>query len=227
MKLFYKRDYFDNQEKNYESLTDTDYKRLQRFFPLFNSGVRVLELGCGSCAFGKRVQADIHDAKLFGIDICFPLLRFSPVPCCQANVCEVPFKDASFDCILVAAAFHHFPDIPQALRVAYRCLRPGGVLITYEPNKYHPQRFVFMTTPLRYLFYRTGDNSISPNWFRRQLEKVGFVKVRLGFIAMGNEKSSKAAHLNVLLADAINRHMPVMKPFVSPWFIAVATKDHD
>lgn len=227
MKLFYESDYFESQEETYEALTDVDYERLRRFFPAFKPGTRILELGCGSCAFGRRVQASNHDAKLFGIDICLPLLRFSPASCCQADVCAVPFKDASFDCVLVGAAFHHFPNIPKAIEEAYRCLRPDGMLLTYEPNKYHPQRFICMTNPLRHVFYRTGDHCISPYRFRHQLKQAGFGKVDLGFIALGYKSSSKATQLNIVLTEVVNRHQPVLMPFVSPWFIAVATKPND
>jgi len=226
MKLFYQRDYFSDQEQMYDTITDADYSRLRKFFPRFKAGTRILELGCGSCAFGRRVQSDIEKSELFGIDICLPLLRFSSAPCSQADVSAVPFKDASFDCVLVAGAFHHFPDIPSALSEAYRCLRPGGVLITYEPNKYHPQRFVCMTTPLRHIFYQTGDHCISPYRFRSHLHRAGFSRVELGYIAMGDQNSSKAARLNIAAFNVVNNsRFKLLAPLVSPWFVAVAVRN--
>ena len=46
----------------------------------------------------------------------------------EGNVLAVPFGDASFDCVVSQEALLHVPDRGQAIREAFRILRPGGRL---------------------------------------------------------------------------------------------------
>lgn len=46
----------------------------------------------------------------------------------RANAEALPFDDEDFDLVTCRLAAHHFADIPQFVREAWRVLKPGGVL---------------------------------------------------------------------------------------------------
>ena len=50
----------------------------------------------------------------------------------EANAEELPFEDRSFDAYTIAFGIRNVPDIPKALREAYRVLRRGGRLLCLE-----------------------------------------------------------------------------------------------
>jgi SAM-dependent methyltransferase len=50
----------------------------------------------------------------------------------EANAEELPFEDASFDAYTIAFGIRNVPDIPKALREAYRVLRRGGRFLCLE-----------------------------------------------------------------------------------------------
>ena len=225
MKLFYKTNYFEEYGRKYDGISDGDFALLKSFLPPMRHGSTILELGCGSCAFGQRVQGLVSGSSLVGLDICLPLLHWSSTACCQGDASFLPFRDESLDCILVAAAFHHFPDIPQTLSEAYRCLRSGGILFSYEPNKLHPQRLICMTDPLRATFYKPGDHAISPFWMRRTMRQVGFHSVVMDFIALGDGSSSFAARAHVKLMKFVKTRFPGLSPIAAPWFVIAGRKN--
>jgi ubiquinone/menaquinone biosynthesis C-methylase UbiE/uncharacterized protein YbaR (Trm112 family) len=53
---------------------------------------------------------------------------------------QLPFKDHSFSAVTVIEALHHFFDYDQALSEIFRVLKPGGKLLSFEPNALNPLR---------------------------------------------------------------------------------------
>jgi ubiquinone/menaquinone biosynthesis C-methylase UbiE len=225
MKLFYRANYFEEFGKKYDSISEGDFMLLKSLLPPLRPGSRILELGCGSCAFGRRVQLLVPNSSLVGLDNCLPLMKWSSTSCCQGDASFLPFRDKSFDCILVAAAFHHFPNIVQTLTESFRCLQSGGILFSYEPNMFHPQRLICMTDPLRAVFYKTGDHAISPIWMRSTMEQLGFRNLALEFIALGEGSSSSVARYHVKFTNFIKARLPRFAPFTAPWFAITGTKE--
>lgn len=100
----------------------------------------VLELGCGG---GKLARAvfDQGVSDVWGVDVSPYMLKHAAVQhpqvsFLQAPAEELPFVDQRFDALLVCFLFHEMPPkyIAQALREAYRVLRPGGQLLVAEPS---------------------------------------------------------------------------------------------
>lgn len=50
----------------------------------------------------------------------------------------LPFPNAHFEIILMVDSYHHLLDQQEALKEAWRVLRPGGKLIIEEPDIRHP-----------------------------------------------------------------------------------------
>lgn len=103
-----------------------------RFFP----GIRILELAAGtgivSAEIAKRLPAD---GQLVVTDLNEPMLEIAKTKIDAANVefrqadaCELPFEDASFDAVVCQFGLMFFPDKDKALREILRVLKPGGVL---------------------------------------------------------------------------------------------------
>lgn len=57
----------------------------------------------------------------------------SPFATVQADACDLPFADASFDFAVCVHTLEHIPDDRQALSEIYRVLRPGGQAVLQVP----------------------------------------------------------------------------------------------
>lgn len=58
----------------------------------------------------------------------------SPLADVKADICILPFEDASFDWILCNHVLEHIPDDTQAMQELYRILKPGGVAVLQIPQ---------------------------------------------------------------------------------------------
>ncbi|MBY0440712.1 MAG: class I SAM-dependent methyltransferase [Mycobacteriaceae bacterium] len=99
------------------------------------SGERVLDLGCGTGYFARRIAPVVGDSGVVvGIDPSPASLDYAAAhapPNCTfqtAQAQDLPFADASFDVVVSSLTFHHIaPDGRlAAIREALRVLRPGG-----------------------------------------------------------------------------------------------------
>ncbi len=73
-----------------------------------------------------------------------------------ADVNRLPFRSASFDCILMIRVFHHVPDTFQLLGELKRILCACGILVFSYSNKRNARQI------LSWLFRRTADNPFTP-----------------------------------------------------------------
>jgi SAM-dependent methyltransferase len=116
------------------------------------AGRRVLEVGCGSAPCSRYLRA--HGAQVVAFDLSAGMLGFATaaaastgvtVPLVQADVCELPFADDSFE--FAFSAFGAIPfvaDSALAMRQVARVLRPGGRWVF---SATHPMRWVFPDDP--------------------------------------------------------------------------------
>jgi SAM-dependent methyltransferase len=58
----------------------------------------------------------------------------SPLADVKADICQLPFKDNSFDIILCNHVLEHIPDDTKAMQELYRILKPGGYGIFQIPQ---------------------------------------------------------------------------------------------
>ena len=58
----------------------------------------------------------------------------SPIADVKADICNLPFEDASFDTILCNHVLEHIPDDTKAMQELFRVMRPGGMGIFQIPQ---------------------------------------------------------------------------------------------
>jgi SAM-dependent methyltransferase len=59
---------------------------------------------------------------------------FSPLADVKADICNLPFKDNTYDMILCNHVLEHIPDDTKAMQELYRVLKPGGIGIFQIPQ---------------------------------------------------------------------------------------------
>lgn len=98
------------------------------------SGSSVLDLGCGNGRFAPLILA--KGGLYTGIDLSSGLLAHARATHKEATFLEgdarsLPFPHSKFDHVFSFALFHHIPSTVfrhDAMKEAYRVLRPGGTL---------------------------------------------------------------------------------------------------
>lgn len=101
---------------------------------------RLLDLACGTGELSQRLVAAYPDLRVTGLDLSANMLRMaqqklrgSPhLALSQGSVSALPFEADSFTLIVVASAFHHFPDPVATLREMRRVLQPGGQVVILD-----------------------------------------------------------------------------------------------
>ncbi|HKV53411.1 MAG TPA: glycosyltransferase [Candidatus Binataceae bacterium] len=92
---------------------------------------RVLDVGCGS----SLIIQSLNNAV--GMDFSMSKVRFLrrlDIPLLRGSAFALPFKGASFDCIISSQVIEHIPYDEVLFSEMYRVLRPGGRLIIGTPD---------------------------------------------------------------------------------------------
>jgi len=166
-----------------------------------NSDSDVLEIACGSgiglgyiANKAKRVVGGDIDEKLlsYGKDT---YKEDNSVDVIYLDAHELPFKDASFDLILIYEAIYYFKDLNKVFDEVRRVLRPNGKLIISTVNKewhgFNPSPFsirYYTVTELKKIYESKSMSS----------------EVRLGF---KDEIKDKNALVSIIRRIAVKLHL--------------------
>jgi len=148
------RDFVDLQ-KSYWETADADHFRWQTQNPYIaltegalvaeasaHTGQRFLEIGCGEGANLHHLRSRGNGERFFAIDFSLPKVRFAArstaALVAAGDAAHLPYRNHSFDALLIRDLLHHVPDRQAVLAEAVRVLRPGGSLTVIEPNGRNP-----------------------------------------------------------------------------------------
>lgn len=122
-----------------EAIDTLQFRAVRRALAIANiaPGARFLDVGCGTGRWLRRYQQLGFSAV--GVDATFGMLRIARAhhttpPLVVGLAFNLPFRDASFDCLSDITVVQHIPHEtqPKALQEMVRVLRPGGRLILLE-----------------------------------------------------------------------------------------------
>lgn len=107
---------------------------------------RILDVGCGNGLYLGALRNAGHAGPTFGMDLSRGMLDAAAVASPDARLLvgdaqQLPFPDASFDCLLAMHMLYHVPDRALAIAELRRVLRPGGVVFVMTNSTAHLHQY--------------------------------------------------------------------------------------
>lgn len=179
------REYF-NKHTNWDLFAEWRYRSYIDFFlrhSNLNQNVRILDLGCGSGAFGKFFLK--KGFQIIGLDFSFGLLQqaVKRFPVVSGDAENIPFLDRCFDAVIGGGLIHHFPNPKNLLNEVFRVLKNNGYFFTQDPNILHPKIFISQgrMSPFR------GETSKNENpinsFYLKRILKSRFQVIKIQFFS--------------------------------------------
>jgi tRNA (uracil-5-)-methyltransferase TRM9 len=158
---------------------------------------RLLNIGC---AHGPDFPPFRQGFSLAGLDFSTGMLtqarRYArkfhlEINLTQADVCHLPYCDASFDWAIAVATYHHLSDKKQqlsALLELKRVLKPGGEAFITVWNRHQPQ---FWFKPARVKVpWRTGDVTLFRDYYLFTFPELEGLARQAGFRVLSSRAES-------------------------------------
>lgn len=103
-------------------------------------GAELLDIGCGTGAVSRELAKHPSAGRVIGIDPSPVFLAtarklavdYNKLSFVEGDGRSLPFEGESFDAVFFHTTLSHVPRSEDALREAYRVLRPSGVLAVFE-----------------------------------------------------------------------------------------------
>jgi ubiquinone/menaquinone biosynthesis C-methylase UbiE len=124
---------------------DAHQSFLKRLSCLCNCSSQILEIG-GGVGFDMKLFLEmIPDFRVYVFsEVSVELAEFAEIEAtgdnlvfCTLDAQRIPFADKQFDCVFMVAAFHHLPDMNEALSEIARVTKSGGfIAFGIEPNRW-------------------------------------------------------------------------------------------
>lgn len=147
--LAYYREYAKNLVGEGEDFDEKTFNMLfDRFGAVNGQGQKLLDAGCGSGIYGKRLANRGYDVT--GADLCDEMVEIAntrnPVEGFKAIQGDLEdlslFPENHFDVIFFGQMLHHFPNISKVMKATHHWLKPGGKMMILEPNGSNPINLV-------------------------------------------------------------------------------------
>lgn len=94
----------------------------------------ILDLGCGTGFFTRKLSSEFTSSKVIGLDLsqgmidfCKSASQLESYLCADAE--DIPLEDSSIDLIYSNLTFQWLPSLEQLCTEVYRVLKPNGILV--------------------------------------------------------------------------------------------------
>jgi SAM-dependent methyltransferase len=146
-----------------------------------SDGDRVLDVGCGTGSLSFVLPEFANVSTVVGVDLAEGYLEFARsrntdprLTFEQANACNLPFEDESFDRAFSLLVLHFIPDSVKAVGEMRRVVRPGGMVTAAVWDEYgglpHYRMLVDIAATLeasverRLYLHLTGPDEMAKLW---------------------------------------------------------------
>ena len=188
------RETYDQIAEEFSNTRHTVWPELLPILDYVKDGQKILDAGCGN----GRVQKLFNEKKIdyTGIDPSGKLIELAKKlhpdqgTFLTSQVEKLPFPDNFFDHILMIAVLHHIPSRAlrqQALLELKRVLKPGGMFLLTNWNRWQPKFIFYIIKGLFVRGFDWGDfylpwqnkaqryyHAFTKNSLRREIEQAGF-----------------------------------------------------
>jgi SAM-dependent methyltransferase len=133
-------------------------------------GARILDVGCGLGMYTSKMRA--FSAEVYGVDLDADKVSQAGGERPYLTVGraeELPFPEEYFDVILLHEVLEHVEDDGRAAAEAFRCLKMGGKMVMFAPNRLYPFETHGIYLGGRNIFGAMPLVSYLPAVLRRQL----------------------------------------------------------
>jgi SAM-dependent methyltransferase len=200
-------------------------RRVKMLSSHLQTGMRVLELGCGTGYFTRGLAGS--GADIIAIDVSPELLEIAKANCSTPNVryeiqdaSALSYSSAMFDSVVGSSVLHHL-EIKEALQEIYRVLKPGGAIYFTEPNMLNPQIAIQKNVP--WVKRKLGDSPDETAFFRwplrRLLQRTGFCDVRIKPFDFLHPKTPSPVVNQLNALGRFLENVPVMSEFAGSLYI--------
>ena len=212
----YKKIFWEDADREYEDLADR--LAIRRLLPIKMGSIVDIAGGYGRLAkeyLGRAKEATIFDYSK--TELAQAKKEFGDKISTKAgDIYNIPFKDNSFDCLIMVRATHHFNNMPKVTAELYRILKPGGVAVIEVANKRTlPKMF-------RYWFKGSDVNPFDKNPSNlKGLNKDGFYNYHPKYI---EEVFEKAGFEIEEVLSVSNFRSTTLKKIFTPHFLITLEK---
>jgi 2-polyprenyl-3-methyl-5-hydroxy-6-metoxy-1,4-benzoquinol methylase len=143
-----------------ENLSEDGSLRTSAALPLFEQGIRFLDIGCGEGTLGQQVRHlfdEIHGVDISGTALDLARTRGITAHRVNLNTEPLPYEQGFFSAVASLDVIEHVFDPVRLVREIRRVLSPGGYAIVSTPNIRKIQRIL---TLIRGHFPRTSYDPV-------------------------------------------------------------------
>ena len=182
----------DRYERACEALGAVQARMLQ--LAQLSMDQSVLDAASGPGLLARAAARSVGRARIVAFDLAEDALAIgreraaaeglSAIDFQKGDAEQLPFNDASFDCVLCGLGLMHFPDAAAAAREMFRVLKPGGRFVASVWGERNDVPFLSCALAViernlppprieRPSMFRFGD----PDVLRRMLQECGFTAI--------------------------------------------------